>query len=118
MIRRRIVIGGVVVSVATALAAQQPQFRAGVDIVQLDVTVLDRDRRPITGLNAADFTVLENGKPRPIQAFSSVDLPPAPSLLAGLASWRAEVPADVVTNQVSPSRIVVLLIDDNSVMSG
>jgi VWFA-related protein len=89
-----------------------------VDIIQLDVTVLGRDRTPITDLSVADFTVLENGKPRPIQAFSSVDLPPAPPPLAGPAGWRTEVPADVVTNQVSPSRIVVLLIDDHSVVTG
>ena len=49
---------------ATALAAapsQTPQrppvFRAGVDLTHLDVTVLDRQRRPVRGLTAADFTI-------------------------------------------------------------
>ena len=44
--------------------SQTPTFRTGVDAVQLDVSVLDKDRRPVRGLTAADFTVLDNGKPR------------------------------------------------------
>jgi VWFA-related protein len=93
----------------------QATFRARADLIQLDVSVLDRNRRPVTDLTAADFTVLENGKPRPIQAFTAIDLPPMPRLLPG---WQTETPPDVVTNQVSPARIVVLLIDDASVSAG
>ena len=36
---------------------QSPTFRAGVDVVQLDVSVLDKNRRPVRGLTAADFTL-------------------------------------------------------------
>jgi hypothetical protein len=35
-------------------------FRTGTDLVRLAVTVLDGRRQPITGLTAADFTVLED----------------------------------------------------------
>ena len=39
------------------LAAQQgTPFRAGVDVVQIDVSVLDDKRKPVRGLTAADFT--------------------------------------------------------------
>ncbi len=41
-----------------------PPSVQGVDAVQLDVSVLDKERRPVRGLTAADFTVLEDGKPR------------------------------------------------------
>jgi VWFA-related protein len=41
-------------------------FRIGVKAVQAPVTVLDRDNRPVTGLNALDFTLLDNGKPQKI----------------------------------------------------
>jgi hypothetical protein len=34
--------------------AQPPTFRTGVDAVQLDVSVLDRQRRPVRGLTASD----------------------------------------------------------------
>lgn len=44
-----------------ALPAQQPTFRAGVEIVRLDVSVT-RDGEPVTGLTVADFEVRDNGK--------------------------------------------------------
>jgi hypothetical protein len=43
----------------------QATFRAGVDLIQIDVSVLGRDRRPVRGLTAADFSLLEDGQPRP-----------------------------------------------------
>lgn len=46
-----------------------PLFRGGVEL-QLDVSVLDRNRRPVSDLTAADFTVRENGEGRPIRDFS------------------------------------------------
>ena len=47
---------------------QQPTFRAGVDVIRLDVSVLDKNSRPVHGLTMADFTVLENGKPQKLVA--------------------------------------------------
>ena len=38
----------------------------GVKAVQAPVTVLDRDNRVVNGLNALDFTLLDNGKPQKI----------------------------------------------------
>src|SRR6188768_2192229 len=60
--------------------AQQPPaqppvtFRTGVDLVEVDVSVLDKDRRPVRGLTRENFTILEDGKPRPAVAFAAVDL--------------------------------------------
>ena len=34
----------------------RPQFRAGVELLQLDVVVLDNKRQPVRALTAADFT--------------------------------------------------------------
>ena len=104
-----------------ALAAQTPQtppplpqqptptFRAGTDIVQLDVSVLDRERQPVRGLEAADFTVLENGKPRPVVAFSAVDIP---DVVRTVAPWMHDVASDVSTNDTTVRRIVVIVLDD------
>jgi len=50
--------------------AQPPPFKTGVDALQLDVSVLDSQRRPVRGLTAADFTVLEDAKPARIVGFS------------------------------------------------
>jgi VWFA-related protein len=102
---------------ATALALEarpqesQATFRASTDLVDVDVSVLDRDRLPVRGLTAADFTVLEDGRPRPIVAFSAVDLPPReqPS-----ARWMSTIAPDVVDNDLQhEGRLVVILIDQS-----
>jgi hypothetical protein len=56
---------------ACGLLWQAPaQFRSGVDLITLDVTVLDRSRKPVLGLTADDFIVTDGGHtaPRPPQA--------------------------------------------------
>lgn len=40
--------------------AQLPTFRSGADAVAVDVSVMGRNRRPITGLTAGDFEVYDN----------------------------------------------------------
>jgi VWFA-related protein len=87
---------------------QLPTFRTGVDVVELDVTVLDKDRRPVRGLTAADFTILERGKPQPIVAFSAVDVP-AP--VSYSAPWMRDAPNDVVSNAEN-RRLVTIVMDD------
>lgn len=93
----------------SAQQSQPPPFRAGVDIVQLDVSVLDSARRPVKGLTAADFTVLENGAPREIVAFEAVDIPLVPEPAAG---WTREIAPDVTVNGATPRRVVVIVLDD------
>jgi VWFA-related protein len=104
---------------ALSAAAQTPQFRAGVDLVQLDVSVLDKKTRlPVRGLTAADFTVLEDGNPQTVAAFSFVDIPdtpPAPMVAEHRVTWMREIAPDVQTNAAAgkpDSRLIVLLIDD------
>ena len=103
----------VLVAVLLALTQQTPPvFRANVDLVYLDVSVLDADRRPVRGLTAADFTILEDGKPQPVAAFSAVEVPTAPPVSAG---WMREVASDVRSNteaQTPDSRLFVILLDD------
>ena len=87
-----------------------PQFRATTEVVHLDVSVLDtKTRRPVQGLTAADFTILEDGAPQPVVAFSAVDVP-AP--VAPTAKWMRDVPVDVATNQFDGRRLVTLVMDD------
>jgi VWFA-related protein len=103
-------------AVFVCLSAQQPSpattqlptFRTGVDAIQLDVSVLDKDRRPVRGLTASDFTVLEDGKPREVVAFSAVELPTLPDVPpAGVET----VPPDITRNDLPVGRIVVILLD-------
>ena len=70
---RTVVFG--LIAVASAQQApppQQPQapvFRGGVELVALDVTVVDRDGKPVTGLKPEDFVVTLAGQVRPVRSF-------------------------------------------------
>jgi VWFA-related protein len=89
---------------------QVPQFRSRVDLIHLDVSVLDRNRRPVKGLGPADFTVLENGVSQAISAFSAVDIPDAEP---PKAAWMRDVAPDVRTNEdLRERRLFLILIDD------
>lgn len=50
--------------------SQQPTFRTATRLVEVAVAVLDRDGNAVTGLEAGDFVVLDEGKPRPVEVFS------------------------------------------------
>lgn len=43
--------------------AQPPIFRGGTNLVQIDTIVTDDNRRPVIDLTAADFELLDDGKP-------------------------------------------------------
>ncbi|MEO7191508.1 MAG: hypothetical protein ABI051_10680 [Vicinamibacterales bacterium] len=61
-----------IITLGVVARTQQPAFRAAVDLVDVDVSVLDRNRLPVPALRASDFTVLEDGRPRPIVASDPV----------------------------------------------
>lgn len=54
-------------------APQQPPFRTRAELVRVDVTVLDRNGKPLPNLAADDFTVFEDGVPQKIQAFQFLE---------------------------------------------
>jgi VWFA-related protein len=108
---RAVVAAGLVCLAGISVSAlQPPQFRTGVDLVHLDVSVLDRDRRPVRGLTAADFTILEDGVPQELSVFTAVEIddpdPPA-------VEWMREVAPDVRTNEgIDERRLFLIIIDD------
>lgn len=66
-----LVVAGTAWLFAQAPAAQSGAdggvtFRGGVQAVQAPVIVLDREGNVVNGLNATDFTLFDNGKPKPI----------------------------------------------------
>jgi VWFA-related protein len=94
---------------ASTDAGQVPSFRSRTDVLQLDVSVLDRDGQPIRGLTAADFTVLDEGVPTPVVGFSAVDVPSWP---ADAPAWMRDTTPDVVSNHPDARRAVVIVMDD------
>jgi VWFA-related protein len=112
----------VVIGLAAASAQQQgppapprPQFRSSIDTVHLDVSVLDRNRRPVRGLTPADFTILEDGKPQQIAVFQAVDIrdPEPPS-----APWIRDVAPDVAANDgLQERRLFLIVMDDVTIQA-
>jgi VWFA-related protein len=66
------------------LRAQQPTFRATVDLVHFGVSVVDKQGKPVTGLKAEDFQIVEGGKPQALKYFSAGEPEEAPPLHIGL----------------------------------
>jgi Ca-activated chloride channel homolog len=62
-------------------ASQAPSFRAGVDVVSLNVTVTDGTARYVTDLDEPNFSVYEDGVKQDITLFSRTNLPIALALL-------------------------------------
>lgn len=97
---------------AWLLAQTKPVFRTGLDIVELDVSVLDKDGHPVLGLTAQDFTVLEEKVSRPIVAFDAVNVEPP---VAPPAAWMRDVTPDVDTNSFDNRRLFVIVLDDANI---
>lgn len=98
--------------------AQQPAqdpltFRSGVEIIEVDVFVTDRDGNFVRDLTKDDFEIREDGTPQEVRSLSFVDLPiekPAPETLD---ISRLPEP-DVTTNDTPAGRIYVFLMDSPS----
>jgi VWFA-related protein len=90
-----------------------PVFRGGIDEVQLSVLVLDKQRRPVKGLTAADFVVTDGGARRVIDGFLPVTLPETPESTADTnPEWIRQGVSDVTTNQrASDGRLVIIMMD-------
>jgi VWFA-related protein len=65
---------GVLLLAPCALQGQRPRsFRAGVDLLTVEVRVLDRQGRPVQGLRPEDFQVELDGQRRPVQAMEYIE---------------------------------------------
>jgi Ca-activated chloride channel family protein len=83
MLGSALLASSVVVLAGQAAPTQEQQklFRATVDIVSLNVTVVDPQNRYVTDLTESDFTVFEDGIKQELTYFNRTSLPIALSLL-------------------------------------
>ncbi|WP_291983036.1 VWA domain-containing protein, partial [Luteitalea sp.] len=78
---------------APPAAPEQPTFRAGVEVVSLNVTVTERDGRFVSGLPQEAFSVFEDGVKQDVIFFSGTQLPTALGLLVDTsASMNDKLP--------------------------
>jgi VWFA-related protein len=108
----------------SAYAQDTPVFRTGANLVTVDVTVKDKNGKPIEGLNASDFSIFEDGKQQKLSVFefqklSTEPTPPPPLTLAD----QLEVPKAPKTTitaaapgqvQYHNKRLLVFLFDFSS----
>ncbi len=100
------------------LSAQVPSFRAGVDVVVIDVSVVDRSAFPVTDLTPADFTVTVDGKPRKIVSAQFLSHR-APGIDEILRVERGEPQPEVVApGRVGTGRDIIIGIDEDSLEPG
>jgi VWFA-related protein len=102
---------------------QKPVFRAGVELLSVDATVVDRDGRQVTDLAATDFVVEVDGNPRPVVTAEYVRLIDDTPVPVGGRRAAAAPPVENTfysTNarSVSPGRLILLLVDEGNIRTG
>jgi VWFA-related protein len=106
----------VFLAAVTALS-QEPIFKIGTELVQVDVVVRNKSG-PVAGLRKDDFTVLDNGKSQEITVFSvKSSTPSGPSL----PSAAVPLPPNAVSNRVdrggqAPGTETVILVDQKNTL--
>jgi VWFA-related protein len=107
-----------------APAAQPPQpppvFRAGTDVVQVDVVVHDKQGNFVPGLKPEDFEIREEGQPEKIEQFYVVDsgAPAAAPAAATPAAPNRGAPATPAVEFPHTPRLFVVVFDDQHLSPG
>jgi VWFA-related protein len=108
-----------VAALSTLLVAGQgqqepapPVFRSDIDVVRLDVTVVDKERRPVRDLTADDFLVTEDGRPQRIVAVTEIRASEDPPLTARMRFIPRDIAANDMVDRLGDGRVFVLLLDD------
>ncbi len=88
-----------------------PVFKAAVDLVAVDVSVIDSGGRPVRGLDATDFRVLVGGQVRRIASvqFVSQSIESAPPPLA-----EPDLPSFSSNEGAAGGRLVVIVVDQGN----
>jgi VWFA-related protein len=102
--------------VAFAQAAQNPQppmFRSAVDLVPVDVNIIDRNGRPVNGLEAADFVLTIDGRPRRIASAQYI------SAVRDVETPAAPAPSYYSSNtSAAGGRLMMLVVDQGNIGAG
>jgi VWFA-related protein len=92
---------------------QPPTFRAATRLVEVSVTVVDKKGNAVAGLGAADFVVLDEGKPQPVELFHFEGGRAAPAAAAAAPT----LPPGTFTNRPAiaddaPRGVAALVLDN------
>ena len=96
-------------------ATSQPVFRAGIDIVRLDVRATDASGKPVQDLRSDEVEVIDDGTRQPIVLFQHV----APVGRTYVEAAQRTVASEVSTNQGAPrGQLYVLVFDQDHITTG
>src|SRR5436190_17873742 len=93
--------------------APKPTFKSAVDLVPVDVSVIDKNGKPVPDLAAGDFTLTVDGKPRRIASaqFISVD--------RAVDSGPPEAPKEYNSNTgAQGGRLIMIAVDSSNIGTG
>ena len=100
---------------------EPPVFKAGAALVDLHVSVLDKNGRLITGIPQSAFKVFENGVPQPLSVFSREDVPVSMALVidnSGSMRYKREEVATaamaLVTSSNPQDEVCIVNFDDRA----
>jgi VWFA-related protein len=107
------VIGAIALLTAAPAGQERPtgqgfSFKTGVDLVNVSVTVTDRNGRFVGGLKREDFVVYEDGKPQEISQFDADRVPV--SLGIALDTSGSMIGEKIVAAQAALNRFLVDLL--------
>jgi VWFA-related protein len=115
------VAGWVALSAAPASPAQEaPVFATGVEVVAVDVSVVDKEGRPVRDLAPGDFTLTVGGRPRRVVSAQFLS-EPGPDQGAAPEEGPADKPGeqpptDYSTNEnAHAGRLVLIAVDQGNI---
>ena len=94
-----------------AQSDQAPVFRSGIEVMQVDVTVVDEKGMPVRDLRAPEFNVSVDGQPRRVISAEFI------SSSSALTAEPAKPRDPYVSNNTDrrPGRLIILVIDRNNI---
>lgn len=95
--------------------AQPPSFRAGTVVIEVDAIVTDGSGRFVPSLTAADFELLEDGKPQRIESIYAVT---GTTVTPAAAPPGAGTIPAATAPRTAPPRVFVLVFDQEHVQEG
>jgi len=93
----------------------RPVFRAGVDVVRLDIRVTDESGKAISDLRPDEVEVIDSGTKEPVVLFQHI----APAGHSNNEARQRTIAGEISTNQGAPrGQLYVLVFDQDHITSG
>jgi VWFA-related protein len=104
---------GIVLTLAFQQSQPAERFKSSIDLVQVDVSAVDANGRPIRDLGAEDFELKVDGRPRRIVSAQFVTVPSAIEMPAAAPPSQYSSNADA-----AGGRLIMIVVDRMSIATG